>query len=733
MVGPRRARLGGRVLVGAGRQQRRGVRAVRVRSRARRLARSLAHHPSLVPHTRLRRLDRRRLRGVAGRRGRRRGTAHHSHRRDRHLPAGGGDRPRAVPRQPRRDRRSVRGARRRPRSGGGGRRSGAAPRSTATSSAIYSADTGIVPPAARDRRPAAVGGIPRRRPAPMTPVQSVSPSVGGEVDVVTAAGTVPRRPRRHLRRCVGQPFAGAARPCDPAHRDPRTGLVLPVRRQRPAAGRFPVWIWMDDPSFYGFPVYGHLDSIKASEDCGGPEVDPDTRSFEPDAGHGAPVVDVHDRAAGRPVRRTADDDVPLHAHRGSRLRRRSCARLRTDLRRARRRPWLQVRGVVRAHAGRPRARTARSRPSWRRSHSTARRCSGRSTAPAGSCSATGRTASVAARRWTNPTICTSWSGRCSTASVRRRPPPTRWRRHPTWLAPLYTAQVQSRVLDHTARWLRGSGKGYYTIGSAGHESNGAVAAALRPTDPALLHYRSGAFYCARAQQRPGHDPVRDVLAGMLALASEPIAGGRHKVFGHHDLAVIPQTSTIASHLPRALGVAFAIGRARRLGVATAWPAGRDRGVLVRRRQRQPQHRPGRDQRRLLHRPQRTAGAAAVRVRGQRSRHQRPDAVRVDRGDIRRPPVAASTRRSTAPIRSAFTPSRPTLADHVRASGRPALLHLRTVRYMGHAGTDVESGYRSISEHPRRLSARPDPGDGAGARRVRGADTGRARRRVPDDS
>jgi 2-oxoisovalerate dehydrogenase E1 component len=36
-----------------------------------------------------------------------------------------------------------------------------------------------------------------------------------------------------------------------------------------------------------------------------------------------------------------------------------------------------------------------------------------------------------------------------------------------------------------------------------------------------------------------------------------------------------------------------------------------------------------------------------------------------------------------------------LADHVRATGRPAMLHLRTVRYMGHAGTDVESGYRSI--------------------------------------
>src|SRR3954451_19197221 len=142
---------------------------------------------------------------------------------------------------------------------------------------------------------------------------------------------------------------------------------------------------------------------------------------------------------------------------------------------------------------------------------------------------------------------------------------------PDWMTSLYTAQVQSRLLDHTARWLRASGNGYYTIGSAGHESNGAVAAALRPTDPALLHYRSGGFYCVRAQQRPGHDAIRDVLAGVLVWAMEPTAGVRHKVFGHHDLAVIPQTSTIASHLPRALGVAIAIDRARKLAVPCTWP------------------------------------------------------------------------------------------------------------------------------------------------------------------
>lgn len=50
-------------------------------------------------------------------------------------------------------------------------------------------------------------------------------------------------------------------------------------------GRFPVWIWMDDPSYYGFPTYGPAelaDHAKGSEDCGGDEVDPDTRTFDCD-------------------------------------------------------------------------------------------------------------------------------------------------------------------------------------------------------------------------------------------------------------------------------------------------------------------------------------------------------------------------------------------------------------------------------------------------------------------
>ncbi len=49
-----------------------------------------------------------------------------------------------------------------------------------------------------------------------------------------------------------------------------------------AFGNFPVWIWMDDPSFYGFPVFGETGAVKVTQDAGGKAVDPNTRSFDDD-------------------------------------------------------------------------------------------------------------------------------------------------------------------------------------------------------------------------------------------------------------------------------------------------------------------------------------------------------------------------------------------------------------------------------------------------------------------
>lgn len=259
---------------------------------------------------------------------------------------------------------------------------------------------------------------------------------------------------------------------------------------------------------------------------------------------------------------------------------------------------------------------------------------------------------------------------------------------------LFDAQLGSRHLDLAARWLQSRGLGFYTIGSSGHEGNAAVAAALRPTDPALLHYRSGAFYLERARQVPGQDPIRDVLLGLVAARDEPIAGGRHKVFGNHALAVIPQTSTIASHLPRAMGLAFSIERARKLGVSSGWPD--DAVVVCSFGDASANH---------------STALGAINAACHATYAGLPVPLLLvceDNG------VGISVRTPDGWIRQSFgdrlryfvadgydlgdaVPVAAEAADFVRRYRRPALLHLRTVRLMGHAGSDVEASYRTPAE------------------------------------
>jgi 2-oxoisovalerate dehydrogenase E1 component len=275
---------------------------------------------------------------------------------------------------------------------------------------------------------------------------------------------------------------------------------------------------------------------------------------------------------------------------------------------------------------------------------------------------------------------------------------------------IWHAQVDSRHCDVAARWLQSRGLGFYTIGSAGHESNATVALAMRPTDPALLHYRSGGFYLARATQA-GRDGVPDILLGVTAARNEPIAGGRHKVFGHHELAIIPQTSTIASHPPRAVGMAFAIERARRLGVECAWPE--DAVVICSFGDASINH---------------ATALAALNTAGNIVQQGLPlplFCLCEDNGlGISVPTPRGWTEavlRSRPGIRyERADGDRPTnllaaaqeLADWVRAERRPAVLHLSTVRYLGHAGADMEAAYRSPADLRADLSRDPILATGA---------------------
>ncbi len=143
------------------------------------------------------------------------------------------------------------------------------------------------------------------------------------------------------------------------------------------------------------------------------------------------------------------------------------------------------------------------------------------------------------------------------------------------LIELFDSQALSRQLDLHARRLHALKQGFYTIGSSGHEGNAAIAKALRVSDPAFLHYRDAAFFIQRSKAVPGHDILDDLLLSFVASADDPIAGGRHKVLGSRALNVPPQTSTIASHLPKAVGAAYSFALWRRLGAQTGrgeWPA-----------------------------------------------------------------------------------------------------------------------------------------------------------------
>ncbi|MEV6335042.1 thiamine pyrophosphate-dependent enzyme [Nocardia vinacea] len=261
---------------------------------------------------------------------------------------------------------------------------------------------------------------------------------------------------------------------------------------------------------------------------------------------------------------------------------------------------------------------------------------------------------------------------------------------------LFESQATSRHLDLAARRLGSAKRGYYSIGSSGHEGNAAVAAALRPTDPALLHYRSGAFFVHRARQVPGLDPIRDVLLGVVAAAAEPISGGRHKVFGSKPAAVIPQTSTIASHLPRAVGLAFAIERAARLGVACEWPS--DSVVLCSFGDASANH-------------STAAGAINAAIHTARQGVPLPLLfVCEDNGIGISVPTPPGWIEQSYGIRLGLqyfdadgsdlldvATTAPQVVDWVREHRKPAFLHLSTVRLMGHAGSDVESAYRSPTD------------------------------------
>src|SRR6187397_440716 len=260
---------------------------------------------------------------------------------------------------------------------------------------------------------------------------------------------------------------------------------------------------------------------------------------------------------------------------------------------------------------------------------------------------------------------------------------------------LFEDQLASRQIDVAARELKKTNRSFYTIGSAGHENNAVLGARLRVDDPAFLHYRSGGFVMARARQLPGSTPVMDTLLGVVASSEDPIAQGRHKVWGSRAMWIPPQTSTIASHLPKAMGLAFSLARARRLGVDGELPA--DAVVLCSFGDASANH---------------ATALAAINTARYAARVGLPMPILFvceDNGTGISVPTPDDWIRETF---AAQPHLRYTLAageldevwdataeavHYVRSSRQPAFLHLPVVRLWGHAGSDAEHAYRSAAQ------------------------------------
>ena len=270
---------------------------------------------------------------------------------------------------------------------------------------------------------------------------------------------------------------------------------------------------------------------------------------------------------------------------------------------------------------------------------------------------------------------------------------------------LWHSQLCSRLLDLQSRLLQAKGQSFYTIGSAGHEGNAAVAAALRLTDPAFLHYRSGAFFIERSKQLPGSTPLYDMLLSFCASSDDPISGGRHKVLGSLALNIPPQTSTIASQLPKAVGAAFAVDLSKRLGVGGQWP--QDAIVLCSFGDASANH---------------STAQGAINSTCWAAYQQVPLPVLFvceDNGlgistptpsgwieqDLADRPALKYFAADSRDLAQTYHVAR-RAADYVRSKRKPAVLHLSTVRLFGHAGADAEAAYRTKAQIEAELELDP---------------------------
>jgi 2-oxoisovalerate dehydrogenase E1 component len=261
---------------------------------------------------------------------------------------------------------------------------------------------------------------------------------------------------------------------------------------------------------------------------------------------------------------------------------------------------------------------------------------------------------------------------------------------------LFEAGLQSRFQDLEARRLKDRGVGYHTVTSSGHEANALFGHLLRADDPAFLHYRSGAFMVAHSRKDDGATSIFDSMLAMVASAEDPVSGGRHKVLGSRSLHIPPQTSTIASHLPKAVGYAFALGRMQRCGEQAPVPF--DAVIYCSFGDASANH---------------ATALAAFNAAAAAALQRQPCPILFvceDNGfgiSVRTPSdYIERVFRNRAGLEYAYADGRDLpgayarvgeAIERCRRSRAPLFFHLRTARLMGHAGTDLEANYLKPKE------------------------------------
>lgn len=261
------------------------------------------------------------------------------------------------------------------------------------------------------------------------------------------------------------------------------------------------------------------------------------------------------------------------------------------------------------------------------------------------------------------------------------------------LVDILDTQIMSRHLDLWAR--RSKGKTFYSIGSSGHEGTAALASATRESDMAFLHYRDAAFLIQRKKQAGGNTPLYDMALSFSAAADDPISGGRHKVLGCAQTFVPPQTSTIASHLPKAVGAAHSIAAAQRLKFSEA-KMPYDAIIVCSFGDASANH---------------STSQGAFNAACWSAYQKLPMPIVFlceDNGigiSVRTPGGWIEANFAHRPALNYIQCDGTDIADALRGASeavdiartrrKPVFLHMRTVRLMGHAGADVEASYSSL--------------------------------------